>query len=61
MYTYGHRNLGAAQDLLLSLDVSSNPCSGCPGCTVNCAKGFDVAARISEIVRLKDVPTSFFA
>ncbi|UCH62807.1 MAG: aldo/keto reductase [Fidelibacterota bacterium] len=61
MYTYGHRNLGAAQDLLLSLDVSSDPCRGCPGCTVSCAKGFDVAERISDVVRLRDVPSSFIA
>jgi len=61
MYTYGYRNLGAAQDLLLSLDLPADPCGGCTGCTVSCAKGFDVADRISDVIRLKDVPTSFFA
>jgi len=60
MYTYGYRNLGAAQDLLLSLDVPSDPCRDCRDCPVKCAKGFDVADRISDVVRLKDVPTSFF-
>jgi len=61
MYTYGHRNLGAAQDLLLSLDVPSDPCRDCQDCPVKCARGFDVADRISDVIRLKDVPTSFFA
>jgi len=61
MYTYGHRNLGAAQDLLLSLDVSSDPCRDCSICPVKCAQGFDVADRITDVVRLKDVPASFFA
>ena len=61
MYTYGYRNLGAAQDLLLSLDVSPNPCRGCPGCTVSCSQGFDVAGRISDVARLRDVPSSFIA
>ncbi|MBA7483946.1 hypothetical protein ES707_19463 [subsurface metagenome] len=59
MYTYGYRNLGAAQDLLLSLDLPANPCDGCTGCTVSCAKGFDVAGRINDVIRLKDVPSSF--
>ncbi len=59
MYAYGYRNLGAAQDLLLSLDTSSDPCRGCPDCTVNCAKRFDVADRICDVIRLRDVPSSF--
>jgi hypothetical protein len=61
MYTYGYRNLGAAQDLLLSLDVPSDPCRDCQDCPVQCARGFNVADRISDVIRLKDVPTSFFA
>jgi predicted aldo/keto reductase-like oxidoreductase len=61
MYAYGYRNLGAAQDLLLSLDTSSDPCRGCPGCTVSCSQGFDVAGRISDVARLRDVPSSFIA
>jgi len=59
MYTYGYRNLGHAQELLLSLDLPANPCDGCTGCTVSCAKGFDVADRISDVIRLRDVPSSF--
>ncbi len=61
MYTYGYRNLGAAQDLLLSHDLPSDPCGDCQECPVNCARGFNIAERISDVIRLKDVPTSFFA
>ncbi len=61
LYTYGYRNLGAAQDLLLSLDLPSDPCRDCQDCPVKCARGFNVADRISDVIRLKDVPTSFFA
>ena len=61
MYTYGYRNYGAAQDLLLSLGVPSDPCRDCQDCPVKCARGFNVADRISDVIRLKDVPTSFFA
>lgn len=60
MYTYGYRNLGLAQELLLSLNLPSDPCRDCQDCPVKCAKGFDVADRIRDVVRLKDVPTSFF-
>jgi len=61
MYAYGYRNLGLAHDLLQELDIPSNPCRSCETCTVSCAKGFDVAERIKDIVRLKDVPADFFA
>jgi len=61
MYAYGYRNPGLAQELLSELDVPSDPCRGCNTCTVKCAKGFDVAGRVKDIIRLKDVPADFFA
>lgn len=61
MYTYGYRNLGAAQDLLISLDLPRNPCGDCQACSVACAKGFDIADRIADVARLRDVPASFIA
>jgi predicted aldo/keto reductase-like oxidoreductase len=61
MYAYGYRNLGLAHDLLQELDIPTHPCRSCGTCTVSCAKGFDVADRIKDIVRLKDVPADFLA
>jgi predicted aldo/keto reductase-like oxidoreductase len=61
MYAYGYRNLGLAQDLLQELDVPSDACRSCGTCTVRCAKGFDVAGRIKDIIRLKDIPAEFLA
>jgi len=60
-YMYGHayRNRGAAQSLLLALDLPASPCGDCETCPVVCAKGFDVRARIRDIVRLRDVPREF--
>ena len=59
MYTYGHRNLAAAQDLLFSLNLPANVCGDCEQCPVRCAKGFDISARIRDVVRLRDVPADF--
>jgi len=61
MYAYGYRNPGLAQDLLKELDVPADACTNCGVCAVRCVKGFDVAGRIKDIVRLKDVPPGFFA
>lgn len=61
MYTYGYGNPRLAQDLLLGLGMDRNPCAGCLGCRVNCPKGFAVAERIEDVVRLVDVPSEFLA
>lgn len=36
MYAYGYRNLGAAHELVTSLDLPDNPCTACDQCSVNC-------------------------
>jgi len=59
MYLYGYRNLGEAQDLLLSLNLPSQLCQDCGSCPVKCTSGFDVSARIRDVVRLREVPPEF--
>jgi hypothetical protein len=59
MYLYGYRNLGEAQDLLLSLNLPSQLCQDCGSCPVKCTNGFDVSARIRDVVRLREVPPEF--
>jgi uncharacterized protein len=61
MYTYGYRNLALAQDLLLSLNLPSRACEDCSQCSVKCSVGFNVPAKIKDVVRLKDVPSEFIA
>jgi uncharacterized protein len=61
MYTYAYRNLALAQDLVLSLNLPSRACQDCSACSVKCSVGFDVSAKIKDVVRLKDVPTEFIA
>ncbi|MFC1483971.1 aldo/keto reductase [Candidatus Neomarinimicrobiota bacterium] len=61
MYTYGYRNLSAAQDLVTSLDLPAKPCKDCTECAIKCVKGFDVAHRVRDVARLRDVPREFLA
>jgi len=59
MYTYGYRNLGLAQDLLLSLNLPTRVCEDCSLCPVKCLIGFNVSRKIKDVVRLREVPTEF--
>jgi predicted aldo/keto reductase-like oxidoreductase len=61
MYTYGYRNLSAAQDLVTSLDLPAKPCQDCSECAIRCVKGFDVAHRVKDVARLRNVPQEFLA
>jgi len=62
MYTYGYRDFSKAQEVLFAFDdVVANVCSDCKVCTVTCAKGFNVAERITDVARLREVPREFFA
>jgi aryl-alcohol dehydrogenase-like predicted oxidoreductase len=56
MYRHAYHNREAAQSLVLALDLPPSPCTDCGTCPVVCAKGFDVAERVRDIVRLRDVP-----
>jgi hypothetical protein len=59
MYVYGYRNLTEAQDLLVSLNLPSQLCRDCGSCPVKCTSGFDVSARVRDVVRLREVPPEF--
>ena len=59
MYAYGYRNLHHAQQTVEMVDLSGNTCNQCDECTVNCKAGFNLKSKISDIARLKDVPSDF--
>jgi uncharacterized protein len=61
MYTHDYRNLALAQELVISLELPTRVCEDCSQCTVRCPSGFNVAAKIRDIARLRDIPTSFIA
>ena len=59
MYTYDYRNLPLAQDLIMSLNLAGRVCEDCFSCPVKCSIGFNVSAKIRDVVRLRDVPSEF--
>lgn len=62
MYTYGYRDPGKAQEVLLANSRNASEiCRDCGNCTVNCVRGFQVASRIADVGRLRDVPAEFLA
>ncbi len=56
MYAQGYQNLSLAQDLVLSLDLAKSVCDDCSSCPVRCPSGFNVASKIRNIVRVRDLP-----
>ncbi len=61
MYTYGYHRYEKAQYTLNSTGIQSDPCADCGICTATCSKGFNLAERVRDVWRLKEVPSEFFA
>ncbi|MBL7112784.1 MAG: aldo/keto reductase [Bacteroidales bacterium] len=59
MYAYGYRNLEQARHTLDNARLPEQACDQCELCTVRCSAGFNVAYKIRDIARLKDVPMDF--
>lgn len=59
MYAYGYHQRALAQDLVVSLGLPRQICEGCSSCPVKCLNSWNVAGKIRDIVRLRDVPSEF--
>jgi predicted aldo/keto reductase-like oxidoreductase len=60
MYNYGYSYPAKAQTTVAKLNLSANPCDSCTGnCSVACPNGLDVRERITDIARIKMVPSNF--
>jgi ferredoxin len=59
MYAYGYRQPALAHSLLASLELPRQVCEDCSSCPVVCLNGWNVVEKIRDIVRLRDVPSSF--
>lgn len=61
MYAYGYRDLSLARSTIDSLALRGDACESCDGCHVTCTQGFNVAQKIRDIDRLRNVPSDFLA
>ena len=59
MYGYGYREPALAQSLVVSLDLPRQVCEDCFSCPVKCLNSWNVAGKIRDIARLRDVPSEF--
>jgi len=59
MYAYGYRQPALAKNLVVSLDLPRQVCEDCSPCPVECLNRWNVAGKIRDIVRLRNVPSGF--
>lgn len=55
MYAYGYKNINQAWHTIANVEYTKQ-CENCSSCNVNCAAGFNLKKKITDITRLKDVP-----
>jgi len=61
MYAYGYKNFNTARETLLSAEKTHHFCQDCDTCSVTCSLGFNVKDRITDIARIKNIPSDFLA
>ncbi len=61
MYAYGYKDLSLARSTMDSLSLQGDACSNCSSCSVKCVQGFNVAQRIKDIDRIRQIPGDFLA
>ncbi len=62
MYTYGYRETAKAREVVMASGLgSSSPCDDCDECSIECPRNFNIAERINDVARLRDVPFEFLA
>lgn len=59
MYAHGYRQPALAQNLVASLNLPRQICEDCSSCPVLCLNRWDVAGKIRDVARLRDVPLEF--
>ncbi len=59
MYNYGYGDPKLAYQEIMEAGIPDDPCADCTVCTVQCPVQFNVAHKISDIARLKNVPYAF--
>ncbi len=55
MYAYGYGNIVKAKETLQSIDFTTNPCTDCEYCAVDCSMGFDIKKKVSDIININEI------
>jgi len=56
MYAYGYGNIVKAKETLQSIDFTTNPCTDCEYCIVDCSMGFDIKKKVFDITNINEIP-----
>lgn len=59
MYTYGYKEVNKGHEVVQSINLPSNVCDDCDICDIQCKQGFNVAQKIKDVARLRNVPGEF--
>jgi hypothetical protein len=61
MYNYGYKSPALAKDAIDELALTGDLCNECASCSVKCVAGFNVAQKVNDIARLRNIPQEFLA
>ena len=61
MYNYGYKSPALAKEVIDELALTGNLCGDCTTCNVKCIAGFQVAQKVNDIARLRNIPQEFLA
>ena len=61
MYAYGYKDAAEGQKVIRKLRIQDQPCTGCEVCEVKCTQGFNIPEKITDIIRLKNIPGEFLS
>ena len=59
MYNYGYKSPALAKEVIDELALTGDLCSDCTACSVRCTARFQIAQKVKDITRLRDVPQEF--
>ncbi|MFC1554078.1 aldo/keto reductase [candidate division KSB1 bacterium] len=54
MYAFGYGDIVKAKETLRSIDFTTNPCTDCESCIVDCSMGFDIRKKVFDIIRINE-------
>ncbi|HEY4786855.1 MAG TPA: aldo/keto reductase [Bacteroidales bacterium] len=59
MYAYGYNDTKLARKVVDEMSDQGQICTACPVCHVKCRQGFKIKEKVTDIVRIKQVPIDF--